>query len=54
MMSEVKEGNENVRSGRKPLSGTKGLGGVFVCTCAACLPQSIIRKDRPPQEEGPS
>lgn len=51
VMSEVKEGNENVRSSRKLLNGTKCLDRVFVCPCAACLPQSIIRKDKPPQEE---
>lgn len=51
VMSEVKEGNENVKSARKLLNGTKCLGGEFVCPCAACLPQSITRKDEPPQEE---
>lgn len=51
VMSEVKKGNENVKSARKLLNGTKCLGGESVCPCAACLPQSITRKDEPPQEE---
>lgn len=51
VMRGAKEGNENVRSGRKLLNGTKCLGGVSACPCAACLSQSIIRKDKAPQEE---
>lgn len=48
VMSEVRERNENVNRGRKLLNGTNCLRGVFVYPCAACLPQSIIRKDKPP------
>lgn len=44
-------GNENVKSGKKLLNGTNCLGKVCVYSCAACLPQSIIRKDKPPREE---
>jgi hypothetical protein len=51
VMSEVKEGNENVKCMGKPLNGTNCLGEVFVYPCAACLPQSITRKDKLPQEE---
>lgn len=51
MMSEVQEGDENVNCRKKLLNGTNCLGEVFVYPCAACLPQSIIRKDKPPQEE---
>lgn len=49
VMSEVKEGNENVNHRRKLLNGTNCLREVFVYPCAACLPQSIIRKDKPPR-----
>lgn len=49
VMSEVKEGNENVNCRRKLLNGTNRLSEVFVYPCAACLPQSIITKDKPPR-----
>lgn len=50
VMSGAKEGNKNVRSERNLLNGTKCLGGGSVCPCAACLPQSISRKDKAPRE----
>lgn len=49
-MSEVKKGNENVKCRKKLLNGTKCLGEVFVYPCAACRSQSIITKDKEPQE----
>lgn len=49
VMSEVKEGNENVNHRRKLLNGTNCLREVFVYPCAACLSQSIIGKDKPPR-----
>lgn len=49
VMSEVKEGNENVNRRRKLLNGTNCLREVFVYPCAACLPQYIIRKDKLPR-----